>query len=320
MLYSVHPLKGTFATENLVSTRGKMLSYIALGLRLRALPADTLLHAHGASGYGLSAMLSGRSYIATVYGSEILRPHGFAYSRMVDAVLRNASAITVTSADAKARIVRKSPTVGMKTHYFHTGLDTQQTALIRRSGAHGSGETLKIMLLRNTAAHYRTREVLVAVAQAIGDQKNKRVIVPLGNGDETYFNDLRREFNDSRFIFIDRPCDHQEYMQMMSDSDVCINFPVSDQTSATLLEALYFDRVVVTNRLASYADLTSVVEKTGDWFFVDSDDQLTSRITQAIARAEKPQEGVRKGRDLISEHFSIERASCLFNEILEELR
>lgn len=321
-LWSIHGLPGTFTSEQQVTAPARAMAYAALGYRLRGLPRDILLHAHGASGYGLAALLSGRPYIATIYGSEIMRPHGVAYRCMMRAVVRGAAAITVTSNAAQARISEIDASSAAKTHLFHTGIDTTEAAKVEAETRIPADGTLRIILLRNAAPHYRTREALVAIAQVIGTRTDIEVIVPFGNGDKNYLDDVKVSFPDPRFHFIEQPLNHNEYLKLVATSAVCVNFPVSDQVSTTLIEALYFDRAVVTNSLASYTDLLSVAEQTGQWFTSDGDD-LTGALAKAIAYHEaqfsNPAPSPRKGRQLVIEHFSIESAARAFCPVLERL-
>lgn len=321
-LWSIQGLPGTFTSERQVTAPTKTMAYAALGYRLHELPRDVTLHAHGASGYGLAALLSGRRYIATIYGSEILRPHGVAYRRMMQAVVHKAAAITVTSAAAQARISEIDASAAAKTHLFHTGIDTAEAAEIEAETPLPTGDMLRILLLRNIATHYRTREVLLAVAQVIGTRTDIEVIVPLGNGDRSYLANVKASFPDPRFRFIEHPLNHHDFLRLVATSAVCVNFPVSDQVSTTLIEALYFDRAVVTNSLDSYVDLLAVVERTGQWFTSDGDD-LTTALAKAIAYQEArfvdSAPSPRKGRQLVIEHFSIESAARAFRPVLEQL-
>jgi hypothetical protein len=321
-LWSIHDLPGTFTSEQRVSAPAKAMAYATLGYRLRELPRDILLHAHGASGYGLAGLLSGRRYIATIYGSEILRPHGVAYRCMMRAVVRGAAAITVTSAAAQARISEIDASAAAKTHLFHTGIDTTEAAKIEAETRLPDDDMLRILLLRNAAPHYRTREALVAIAQVIGTRTDIEVIVPFGNGNKFYMDNVKASFPDPRFRFVEHPLNHHDYLHLVATSAVCVNFPVSDQVSTTLIEALYFDRAVVTNALASYTDLLSVAERTGQWFISDGDD-LASALAKAIdcheARVSDCAPSPRKGRRLVIEHFSIESAARAFRPVLEQL-
>lgn len=316
-LHSIHPVKGDFPEECSVTAPVKFLAYAALGLRLSRLSSDAMLHAHGASGYGFAALLSGRRYIATIYGSEILRPQRFVYRRMMRAILKGAAAITVTSIAARDRIVEIDRKVSEKTFLFHTGIDTRETAEVEIGALATSGDKLRIMLVRNVAPHYRTREVLSAVSEAIGDRKDIEVIIPIGNGDKNYFSHIRSLFPDSRFTFLDQSINHSDYLGLIATSDICINFPISDQVSTSLLESLYFDRIVVTNRLEAYADLLDLTKNTGDWIVVNGDNTLVGAISDAVARSMGEKKRERLGRRIVTDHFSIENAARRFRLVLD---
>jgi glycosyltransferase involved in cell wall biosynthesis len=318
-LRSIHPLKGDFIDEGSVSLRPTWLAYAALGLRLRALPPGTFIHAHGASGYGLAALLSGRPYIVTIYGSEILRPHRTGYRVMVRAVLRRARAITVTSREARDRVVALAPATLTKTYMFHTGIDTDLAALIDSDEGSTKGSRLSIMLLRNTAPHYRTLEVLTAIADVIARRDDVEVVIPFGNGDAGYFAEVEARFTDPRFRFVHAPLSHAKYLQLIARSHVCVNFPVSDQVSATLVEALYFDRVVISNRLQAYEEIIARAQQTGNWIVVDGQVSLRTAIRQAIIHAERRMTDARPGREIVMEQFSIQNAARCFRPALKQL-
>jgi glycosyltransferase involved in cell wall biosynthesis len=295
------------------------LSYAALGLRLRSLPAHATLHAHGASGYGLAALISGRRYITTIYGSEILRPHGMAYRAMVKAVLRGATAITVTSAAARHCLRTIDPMLMEKTYVFHTGIDTREIVALKSREPGIDDDKLRFMHLRNTAAPYRTLEIVEALSRFISDAPEYEIIIPLGNGDFQYFEQIKSAFPASNFRFIDHPLNHSDYLKLMAQTDICLNFPISDQVSSTLIEALFLDRIVVTNRLAAYADLLDLVDHTGDWIVADAEGGLDLAIARAVDRARTRGIVSGAGRRIVSDHFSIENAAQAFRPVLERL-
>ncbi|SKB91602.1 hypothetical protein [Sphingopyxis flava] len=318
-LYSIHPVRGDFPEEVTVAARSKFSGYFALGMLLRKLPSNSTIHAHGASGYGFSALLSGRRYIATIYGSEILQPQSFLYRRMMYAVLFGASAITVTSIAARDKISELDPKLEKKTSLFHTGVDAQQLAEVEARAASFADEKLRILLIRNAAPHYRTHQVLTAISGAIGD-RDIDVFIPIGNGDRKYFDYVRSQFQDQRFIFIDRPLDRIEYLGLISKSDICVNFPKSDQVSATLLEALYFDKIIVTNRLDSYNELIDCAKYTGDWIIAEDDTEISNAIASAIDRVGEGRPRCRIGREIVVDQFSIRNAVNRFLPVLEHLK
>ena len=254
---SIHPLQDQYPIETRIAWRGKPLSYVLLGLALRREGrGGEPLHAHGASGYGLSALLSGRPFIVTVYGSELLHGRGKTYLAMVRAIFRAARAITVTSRTARDRVIQLCPTLADKTHLFHTGVDLGKLALVADAVPEKHEHKLvQLMCIRNCASHYRTVEVLDALRTIVADVAPFRVIVPLGNGDPDYFARLRRDYPDPWIQYIDDIIPNEAFLTLMRNVDICVNFPLSDQTSATLLEALYLDRVIVTCNLEAYEDL-----------------------------------------------------------------
>lgn len=321
-LCSIHALRSQFDKEQRVSVLGKSISYGCLGLWLRRHHPKSMLHAHGASGYGLSAYLSGLPYIVTVYGSEILRSHGVLYSNMIRKVLERARAITVTSAAATKRVAMIDPRLEKKVRCFHTGLDIKALDAAKdHRQVKFSRKELTLISIRNCAAHYRIREILLALRSIAGEVPSFRCIIPLGNGDMKYFSDLKSEFSDDWAEFIDYMLPHTQFMTEIMDADICLNFPESDQTSSTLLEAMYFDRFIVTNRLDAYAPLLTQAGAYPGWSVVEDDAYLALAIQDVMVRALHSKEKDQIwGREFVKRNYSIEAASTHMSGLLEMVR
>jgi hypothetical protein len=319
-LLTIGPVDDQSTNPGPLSRLSKLIAYTKLGLHLRSLADNAVLHAHGASGYGLVALLSGRRYVATIYGSEILSPHGLLYRMMMRAILRGAAAITVTSAEARDAVSRIDSDASAKTHLFHTGIETSRAASVEREATVRPSGKMRILLLRNAAPQYRTAQVLSGVMAAIVNRNDIDVVIPIGNGDSEYLARVQKHFPDRRFHFLNHRIDNDKYLRMIAESDICINFPVSDQVSTTLVESLYFDRVVVTNRLPAYADFLEVAEPTGDWIFAERDEDLACSIALAITRVECRGVSQRAGRQAAIQHFSIENAARCFGAMLDKMR
>lgn len=321
-LYSVHPLQGQFRAERRVTLGHKLPSYALLGCMLRFAKGHEPIHAHGASGYGLSALLSGRPYVVTIYGSELLPSRGPAYLRLVRAVLRRARAITVTSRTAMQRVIEICPSVEGKTHCFHTGLDIQK---LQRVAALAKAEPepgpIKLMCIRNCAPNYRTAEVLTALRTIVHDVPDFRLMVALGNGDPAYFTRLRSEFADPWVTYLDGIVPNEAFLARIRDTDICVNFPIADQASATLLEAVFFGKLIVTNRLDAYADILGRTAGYEGWRLIADAADLPGVLARAIRdQAVAPRVSRGDGAAFISQNYGLAAAADGTATLVEALR
>ena len=244
----------------------KILSYVILGLILKikfiGRPKTDFLHAHGASGYGLTAFISGLPYIATIYGSEILGKHGAIYRFVVKKILERAVFITVTSDYTKEVLI----SIGLdenKVVCFHTGIDFSKLDSIApdtNNSIYGDKSTYNVVSIRNCAPHYRVECIIEDFLKfcRINSQSNYILHIIFGNGDKEYFDYLKLKYiSNGNVNFINGFLPYNELLRLIRNSDLCINYPITDQLSATLLEAMYLCKNVVSIDLDSYSRLHS---------------------------------------------------------------
>lgn len=294
-----------------VSVRPKALAYVLLGLRLRA-SRVAWVHAHGASGYGLVAWISGKPYIATVYGSEVLAQHSRLYRALIRAILGRAKAITVTSNATRDVILRDFAVSPDRIHAFHTGIDTDALGLIECPVPLSAKTGPKLVFsIRNTAPTYRTKEIIEACAKLVERGSLIDLVVPLGNGDPDYFRALQNRFPLPWIRYIDRRLENREMLGWMRRADVCVSYPVTDQMSTTILEALLVSRTVVVGWLDAYADLARCAEENGALVFAH-DGGLLPAIELAINS-----EAVRSSAPFVRDHYGVSQAAFHLKRILD---
>lgn len=315
-LATIHDVVDTtqaFAQVTRISARPKLLAYVVLGLKLRASRARWI-HAHGASGYGLAALVSGKPYIATVYGSEVLAPHGRFFRTVITVILRGARAVTVTSDTTRDVIVRDFRVRPERVHSFHTGIDTDALDALPTLSAHGTTLDRKIVFsMRNAAPTYRTQDIIEACAELVGRGQSLELVVPLGNGDPDYFRDLQTRYPFTWIRYLDRRLENREMLDWMRRADVCVSYPVSDQLSTTILEALYLARAVVVGWLDAYSDLARALGYNANAYFAQ-DGQLSTVLAAAL----DPQGGG-SGAFVVRTKYGIEQAVHHHERILEAL-
>lgn len=316
-LFTVHELGSLSLRKVKVFFLSKYISYILLGLRARILK-NIIVHAHGASGYGLAALFSGKKYVVTVYGSEILGDHGFLYNFMISRVLGRASAITVTSAQAEVKVKSLLKNCPGKVYSFHTGIDAGE---IDRydfpSEIDGfSLNTNYIFSLRNTGKQYRSEEIIKAfISSGVGELMYCKLVLILGNGDLKYFSELRNAYKNEDLVFIQRKLTHLEACALIASSKLCLNYPVTDQLSTSILEALYFGRRVLTADLPAYAVLDEVVPN-GMIIKSQSSKLFSRHIFQSYGEVDE--ELVSETKKCVRDLYSVESASLQLNGLLNE--
>lgn len=317
-LFTVHRPLGQFPVERRIAAGGKYASYALLGLWLRGLGKAGLIHAHGASGYGLAALLSGRRYGVTIYGSEVLGTHGRVYRAMVHRVLKGACFITVTADAAAARIRAIDPALGSKLLCFHTGIDPVVLAAVATAPAATSAPgAIRVLCIRNCGPQYRTREILAALQSVVETVPRFTLAVPLGNGDRGYFARLQAEFAAPWIDFIDDALPHAAFLERIRDADLCINFPLADQASATLIEAVWLDRIIVTADLDAYASLFACTADYGGWRIVRDPAHLGRVLAATLQSLDTARPGAGTGAALVAAHYGAAAAAAQLDPILE---
>lgn len=300
-----------FSRMTRVFLRPKILSYFLLGFRLRFSHAP-FVHAHGASGYGLAAWLSGKPYIATVYGSEVLAQHSFFFRLMMRIILQHARIVTVTSKMTRAKLICEFKVSPSKIRCFHTGIDTAIIDSIR-TGAHKeqARDRIRVLSMRNTAKHYRTKDIIESCIALARNGYAIDLTIPLGNGDIQYFRKLKEDYPIPWITFIEKRLDNSEMLELMSHSTVCVSYPTSDQMSTTILEALCLGRPVVMNFLDAYSDLIDATGESRGLYIAHSDD-LASTLRCALE--DTPHENA---IDIVKNQYGIGHAAQYLREILE---
>lgn len=319
-LYSVHPLVGEHNNAKQIYILSKIISYILLGIYLLfKLPSKSILHAHGASGYGLSALISRKRFVVTVYGSEVFASHNYFYNLMMRLIFTRASLITVTSAAAKQKIMAQFGIDEKKISLFHTGINTKLLCDNKKSSPLWKNDrSLKCLSMRNTASHYQTEIVIqsflnAAIQKQLGEKP--QLIVILGNGNKDYFNRLKSNYDSDYIMFIDELLKPSVVHALINDSDICINFPKTDQLSATLLEAIYYSKKVICSDVPAYQEFFSLCKQMGIQPTIASPDALEKTLIDVMA-ATVPAMDI--GPRLIEQHYSQTSAANFFKQSINK--
>lgn len=319
-LFTIHPAEGLFEQETKIHFFVKHFSYVFLGLYVRLFfrKKIDLLHAHGGSGYGLSALVSGVPYVVTVYGSEVLKGHSVFYRLMMKMIFSRARMITVTSRDAERKILSDGflKDAG-KIAAFHTGLDFSEIDEIRKNFFPVPGRRKTILSVRNTAEHYRTESIIEAFCQVFPEgQEEFELKIILGNGSGACFENLRKAYDRPDIVYVGGKIQHKEMIEEILGSSICVSFPETDQLSATLLEVVYSGKPLLSSDLESYEELKVLTTGSDMVKYVPDRAGLVvelRRMTQVLSVNVGPSEG---GSLRVSERFSIQGAAHFFSERL----
>lgn len=297
----------------------KLVEYILLGLRLKSLPGNWFLHAHGASGYGFAAFVSGKRYIATIYGSEILRNHSFVYDILMKLILSSASAVTVTSSEAEKVLISKFKVSQRKIHNFHTGIDTNYIDnviqfIADKERSEDNPAICKVLSVRNCAPHYRIKDILSSCVKLVEAGHSLEVIVPLGNGSLDYLEEIKKSYNQNWIKYIPRRLENSQMLQLISESDVCISYASTDQLSSSILECLYLDKKIVLSNLPAYNELCKSQKVSQNLFFSEGIGDLSRKISEAMLS-----KSYRVSLE-ISDAYSVLAAANTFKNVLNNIK
>lgn len=267
-IYSIH--KNSFFLDSRVTVKynfllkfggiGAILAYILLGFWLKFFLGNNLLHAHNTSGYGLSALLSGKPYIVTSYGTEIFgaNKRSIFYNIIIKNVLRKARLITTTSITMEEVLKAKFGVENERIKTFGMGVSSKfkfnssMRGQIRDSLGIPHNAVVWVYNRRITPL-YNTLEVINAFKVFTNGMTNKYLILMEGDKDIVYAKQVEREIKDCDNVFLVEGFLEQHMMSYyLSAADVAISFPKSDQLSSSILEAVACGCLPMLTNLDSY--------------------------------------------------------------------
>ncbi|KGK99999.1 glycosyltransferase family 4 protein [Thalassobacter sp. 16PALIMAR09] len=297
----------------------KALRYALLGLWLRALErSNDPVHAHNASGYGLSAFLSGRPYIVTTYGSEILQAHNRSlfYKAMIRAVLRGADRITATSPQMARAIAEMDAELSTKIETFSLGVSA---AFLLPVARRLDDAPRTWFVNRRITPHYRTLDVLAAFAAFKDLGYEGRLVLLKGDADPAYLDSVRREADGRPDVEIIEDFLSPDRMREALDRvDFCLSTPISDQLSSAILEGMARECVSVLSPLEAYTalDLPAIYLSASDPFR----DALTTAFRKtAEMTPEALSEARRKARNFVEARFPEDAIRKRYDGLLLDL-
>ncbi|CAN7340059.1 glycosyltransferase [Variovorax paradoxus] len=237
----------------------KIIQYAVLGVWMRFATNETnFIHAHNTSGYGLAALLSGRSYIITTYGTEIFSApkRSIAYRAFIRTVLRKATAITATSGHMRQVLIDSFGVEECKVFNFSLGVSSifvDSPPRVRRGSAP--------VWFCNRRMHplYNTLLVVDAFEEYQKHQALGTLLLLAGDADEDYKEKiLKRVIGNPRITFLDQFLGQEEIIELLDSAHYTISIPESDQLSSSILEGAARGAIPIVRGLESYKSISDI--------------------------------------------------------------
>ncbi|MBW3654761.1 MAG: glycosyltransferase [Gemmatimonadetes bacterium] len=274
-------------------TTGGVLRYALAGLWLRVrAPRGAVVHAHNASGYGMMALLSGRQYVVTIYGTEVYGAagRGRVYRMLLRRVLAGAVRVTCTTPHMREHVVAEYGLDPARVHMFSMGLSNRDFYFSEQERAQarsalGLDGAVVLTSCRRMRPQYRIDMIVRAFALLRARDPRYRLVVFEGDSLPGYAADIRQLTRDlgiaGDVVFMDGVRGPGEVRRHLLASDLAISIPVSDQLSAAILEALACGAAVLAAELPAYEELFR--EGLAEPAAVQSDEALAASVERAVA-------------------------------------
>jgi len=307
-------------------------AYVIAGLYLRYRSffkeeCSGFVHAHNASGYGLSAWISGLNYGVTTYGTEIYAAsqRGLVYRFVLRKILHRAKFITSASSQMTQTLVHDFDIPRSRIHEFYLGISDLFYYSECRRKERRNFLNIKVdeyLWIANRRVHplYNTLELVHAFKKYADNNPLGRLVLLEGDADHVYLERVKQEISEcSRITVISGFVTQQELCGWLCAADFAISIPRSDQLSSSILEAMSCGAVPVLGNLQSYQVICAVSE------FVDiQTGDLVKNLFDMFANTAQlssPQVH-RKGHDalrLVAQGFSLDNAGRAVKELYEEI-
>lgn len=245
-----------------------VLRYALSGLSARwrsSQCADAVIHAHGASGNGFMAWLSGQRYVIGTYGSEIFaaKERGRLYCWLLRNILQQAERISVCSEECTKILVEQFGIPIERIYNFHLGYDNSAFRPLERSQrlALRSDRQLPLdepvwVVNRRTHPHYRTREVVEGFLEYCHQGGIGRLVVLCGDQQADYTKTIceiiRARSAENRIIVVERMLSAPELASWLQLGDFSISVPRTDNFSISTLESMGCGAVPILADLEAY--------------------------------------------------------------------
>lgn len=248
----------------------KILTYVLLGLWLRLTHGrGDLLHAHNTSGYGLVALLAGRPYGITTYGTEIysIEDRGGFYRWLIRRIIRGARFVTTASVQMNQALMRLTDCPESKICHVPLGL---KGLFLAPAPVRPRAEPPRWIVNRRIKPLYDTLPLVEGFKRFLAEGGQGHLTLLQGHeADRPYVAKVTAAIEGVPEItlvtdFLDPPA----ISALLDAADFAISIPGSDQMSGAILEGAARRAVPVLRRLPAYVpfdDIAIFVEDKGDW-------------------------------------------------------
>ena len=246
----------------------KILRYLIGGLKLRFLSRYKeidFLHAHNTSGYGLMALLSGKKFVVTTYGSEIYRVEtsSYLYRAVIGKILSKAKKVTCSTDYMHEFLKTKLEISENKIHSFSLGITysykQKKPKQIPEINDFVGDSELVIFSNRRLQQLYCIDYIVKEFAKVVDCQSDAKLIILKGDYDvdyERYIKDLVLDLDLTRNVHvIDKYLEAEEIKWINEISLFSISIPKSDQLSSSILESIYSGTRPILRNLPAYKKL-----------------------------------------------------------------
>ncbi|EHI9239502.1 glycosyltransferase [Vibrio vulnificus] len=256
----------TCPVPNFMKLMPSYFQYIFLGfylkLKFRKLQ---IVHAHNSSGYGLSALLSGKTYILTTYGSEVYKATSescnLIYKNLIKKIIKNAGAITSSSIQMTLAIKKlwDHPNVyefsmGVSESFFFS----EELRLQTRRELGIPNNAIVILSNRRITPLYNINIILEAFNEVVRERNNIYLIQIEGDSDKTYAHEIINDLHIRNFIFLEGFLRQSYLNELLCASDYTISLPNTDQLSSSIIEGLACESIPILSDIKAYEPLNKV--------------------------------------------------------------
>ena len=220
----------------------KQLRYIILGIQLRLKNKETYaFHAHNASGYGLTAALSGKPYLLTTYGSEVFHSQTKSnlYNYLVQFALQRAVKLTATTKAMQAYLEKHFSVPPNKIDVFSLGVSNAFFYTHPRAKSFDTTQGPVWFSNRRILPLYRTLEIVKAFISFKSNGGKGSLILLQGDAEGEYFDQVISHIASRSDIRLVRGfVDTDTIINLLDEAHFTISIPKTDQLSSSILEAM----------------------------------------------------------------------------------
>jgi hypothetical protein len=297
--------------------RSNILHYIYLGIWLRLQSFDDVIHAHNASGFGLSAWLSNKNYIVTTYGTEIYQAdrRGLLYKWLIKRVLHQAKFVTA-STPHMADTLNKQFGLDRDRIFCQNVLDPAFISNVQTNKSHGFRTWFAN---RRMTELYCTLEVVRAFKSFLANGGKGQLILLEGDANHHYARKVMNEVQDCQSIkIVNGIVSQSEIIKILKLSHFSISVPQSDQLSSAILESAACEAVPIVRDLESYRPVSSVcLTVTGETDFISG---LVAMFHHSAALSDKDLRHMgERAKALVIKEFSSEEFANAFEERVRDI-